>query len=102
MNRLENNSVNMKIVRDESGKMIQTAEGILCEYVDSDGNTTLKFAQIDSCCSQLLSETESENIMPCSTIVNTTQENFKNVQKFVIAHEFLFSSSVLMKNYNIC
>ncbi|XP_018399999.1 PREDICTED: putative nuclease HARBI1 [Cyphomyrmex costatus] len=95
MNRLENNSVNMKIVRDESGKMIQSAEGILCEYVDSDGNTTLKFVQTtDSCCSESLSEIESENIMPCSTIVNTTQENnFKNVQKFIIAHDFLFSSS---------
>ncbi|XP_018400001.1 PREDICTED: uncharacterized protein LOC108777574 [Cyphomyrmex costatus] len=67
MVRLENNSVNMKIVRDESGKMIQLAEGILCEYVDSDGNTTLKFVQTtDSCCSESLSEIESEN-MPCST-----------------------------------
>jgi len=32
-----NNSNNPKIIRDENGKIIKTAEGILCEYVDSDG-----------------------------------------------------------------
>jgi len=36
------NTSNPKIIRDENGKIIKTAEGILCEYVDSDGKYFIK------------------------------------------------------------
>lgn len=31
------NSNIMKIIRDENGKIVKTAEGILCECMDNDG-----------------------------------------------------------------
>jgi len=36
------NTSNPKIIRDKNGKVIKTAEGILCEYVDSDGKYFIK------------------------------------------------------------
>jgi len=36
------NTNNPKIIRDENEKIIKTAEGILCEYVDNDGKYFIK------------------------------------------------------------
>ncbi|XP_077260457.1 uncharacterized protein LOC143896434, partial [Temnothorax americanus] len=58
------NQANIKIVRDEHGEMIKTAQGILCEEVDRDGNTTLKFLQTTSNAS---SSAADNNLMPRST-----------------------------------
>jgi len=58
----------MKIVRDENGEIIKTAEGILCECLNSDGSTSLKFLPItNSSCSESSSTIENESIMPCNT-----------------------------------
>ncbi|XP_011694045.1 PREDICTED: uncharacterized protein LOC105453622 isoform X2 [Wasmannia auropunctata] len=93
--RSDNSSTGMKIIRAKNGKIIETAEGILCEYVNNDGNITLKFVQTHSSCSTSSSTTENASIMPCSITLATTQENNynKNIEKFFIAHDFLLSSS---------
>ncbi|XP_077278512.1 uncharacterized protein LOC143906340 [Temnothorax americanus] len=98
MSGLGKKKTSVKICRDENGQIIKTNEGILYEYVDNDGNTTLKFLPTTHpFCSESSSSTsvESESIMPCSTTASTTQENNcnKNVEKLVIAHDFLLSSS---------
>ncbi|XP_071576435.1 uncharacterized protein [Temnothorax nylanderi] len=72
---------NIKIVRDEHGEMIKTAQG----------NTTLKFLQTTSNAS---SSAVDNDQMPCNTATTTTQDNWsEGLGRLLAACELAFSLS---------
>lgn len=77
MSGSDNSSTGMKIIRDENEKIIKTAEGILCECVDSGGNVKLKFVGARLTCSTSSSATENASIIPCSTASFNNEETIK-------------------------
>ncbi|XP_077279106.1 uncharacterized protein LOC143906736 [Temnothorax americanus] len=77
MSGLGKKKTSVKICRDENGQIIKTDEGILYEYADNDGNTTLKFLRTThpSCSESSSTSVESESIMPCSTASFRNEES---------------------------